>query len=196
MRSRRCPTTNFQMPNLLAPLASPYGFGAKPQRLMRLSGSGAFDYSEGDRYRSQRSVRRLSHHINAHISITYHSPAAASTHLASKGKSLFWYRTPGSNPGPQRALTGRLMGWMPSAFPRQMLPFQMWVRFIYNAHRAIISHQSHLALSTYLSPLSVSDPRQCRGSGTEPDRSAPHRLIACAPASQLLPFFSSHPPSP
>ena len=35
--------------------------------------------------------------------------------------------------------------------PRQMLPFQMWVRFIYNAHRAIISHQSHMALSTYLS---------------------------------------------
>jgi len=44
------------------------GFGAKPQRLMRLSGSGAFDYSEGDRYRSQRSVRRLRlyHIISTH----------------------------------------------------------------------------------------------------------------------------------
>jgi len=72
------------------------GFGAKPQRLMRLSGSGAFDYSEGDRYRSQRSVRRLSHHINAHISIAHHSPASA-THQ-SQSKSLVQARTPVSRP--------------------------------------------------------------------------------------------------
>ena len=92
--------------------------GARPNRVMRLSGSGAFGYSEGDRYRSQRSVA-------ASLIISYQRIAQShqSLHLSAHISSSCPFRTHDNVVGSGQSEIGAPLTGSPPALPSELLPF-------------------------------------------------------------------------